>query len=1377
MPIRGMEDKREMDKERLKELAFIDDLTGLYNRRYLYQYLPTELKDARKAGKKISLFMMDVDALKEINDTYGHLCGDKVLSGIAEILRKTFRGGDTIVRYAGDEFLAILPGAEEDVALKIAKRIIEKIDENPFRQGENKAGIHVTISIGLALFPRDAQDPEQLIYQADRALYSSKRSGRNRICTIKDITAEVLGETKLQEIFPTPQLIGRDNQLSRLKELLDATEKGESKFVLVKGDRGIGKTRLLNELKAFAQLKGITNITATCSPEIAAQPYQILIVALKNLFTSLGAEVREFIRSLPEAQTAQLANYIPTLKQFLPQGFKTIKASLSEQNQVDLFKGICQSLIYIVKRNTLVLIIDDFHWIDKQTLQLFNDIIKDLHNVPLLILAGYREEELENRTDKSSLKELLQKMQQDKLTEEFILGPLKKEEIPGMITATFAGIEVNPNFVDVVYDVGAGNPLFSEEILKSLVKKGFVFYQDGKWCSREITEATLPSFLKETIQKNLSEIDEETKPVLTAAAVMGETFNFDILCQLLEKDPGYVLEVIDRATKQDLIVPERPFQTDRFKFNSGIIRDVIYTGLDLKEKQDLHRKLALIEERAYKDNIDSAAGTIGYHFGKAQDTQKASQYADILLEKASRMPTYQDVFGFLNEAFLEEVEEITVPLSDASMKLVPAMIRSLRLATQNVRLYPAQSAVRKNFVEQAYKCLTDILSKDSTLIISTAENRLLINGEEIGDKASREAGSGAFISLMIEQRIKTIVYKEDLSKKELAIFLEGLGLSFDELISEGGFSGILHKNEVSQIRVNETRYEQTTKLTKQRTKLEEAMLIDYLIGKVSGFDEDKIEAAAQVANDPEKFAQALKKVAEATKAGGAKDNPQAQANIIAKGLQKLNEEVLSQTKGGVGQYRKNIAKAIMALDYNVRSKIIQAQVGADKIATDKTGSSKDIIRDAVEEFSDEEILKMGKKEFSDSPGNLTNLRNLFRRFLSNPQRKQKLLPKLKTELAQMGLTEEEISWVVEEDLWQGLSLEDKVQRAVNITPKKYLKLQKDISEQVDKLISELLENDQYNQVSEIIDKLLRQLDDRSKDVRAVTINDLDKISQKLILEEKYFLLEQIINSLIARLEQEKDPEVYSSTVQLLASICAKLIEKQNFIQATGVLREFNLRMSKTSKLLDIQKQAIKEARDKTLTTPSLINRLTKLLEAKIEGHHDFHELSQVLNEIGTAAIGPLFALGIPKGPYADPFKSYVLRWSIAKVLKDIGDEAVLYLKGRLEDKKRELVKTALEVLGHMQNKTAVTYLHPLLKHKDLHLRKEAIVTLGKIGGSEAIKLLSECIKDKNGQIRWGAIWALSNIGTAEALPLLKPLLKEQEVSEEVKRIIQRIEKK
>ena len=1370
MPIRGMEDKREQDKGRLKDLAYIDDLTLLYNRRYLYQYLPVELKEMKQLGKSLGLLMMDVDSFKEINDAYGHLCGDSVLVEIAEILRNTFRTGDTIVRYAGDEFIAILPGVEEHAAVEIAKRIIDKIDKNPFREKGTQSNIHVTISIGLALFPRDARDPESLIHQADRALYSSKRSGRNRTSTTKDISTQILDERKLEEIFPAPHLIGRQAQLERLKKLLDEAQKKQVRFTLVKGERGLGKTRLISEFRAYAQNKGVTGISASCSPEISSQPYQILITALESLFSSTDYAVSEFIGSQPEPQIAQLANYIHSLKQYLPEDLQAEStAAGTEQAETDLFKAICQGLIYVVKRGALFLVIDDFQWIDNQTLTLFNYIIKNLPDIPLLIIGAYREEEFKRRPDNAEIKELLNQIKQDQSVDELGLEPLEKKEILEMTSAIFGGFQAPAQFVDMIYDVSAGNPLFIEEVLRSLVSKGFIFYQDRKWQIKQISEASLPPFLKEAVQKRMAELDEETRPIVQACAVIGQAFDFNLLCKLLKQDPGYMLEVIDRAVKQHIILPESPFQTDKFKFISGAIREIIYNSLEPAKRQQLHRNLALIKENINKNNIAPVAGSLGYHFSLAHDRKKADLYAQMLLDKARWLPSFEEGFNFLQEALLKETEEEVAPLSAASKKLVAKMLRALKLAIHNIRLYPAHSTVRVTFLNEACDYLNDILDKDEAVVLSTAEGRLLINGEEMSEKVAREAGVDTFIELIVNQRIKSLSFHKGFTKEQLVVFLEEMGKSYDDLIPFGGISGMLRKKGISRIKIDAIHYEQTTKLAKKRTKFEEAMLIDYLLGKTPQFGADKSEVASWFAQAPDRLAEALERISKQAVPRKGEDKTQAQANLIANSLQKLNTQILSQTKEGQKHYQKNIAQVIKALDDKLKLKVLQALNPID------TTSSKGIIKDLVGEFSDEEILEMTAREFSESKGNLKQIRKLLSKFFLNHQRKQSLLPKLKIELYQLGLNEDETSWVLEENLWQGLPLREKVKRFLRLTPDDYIKLE--ISKLVGKFVSELLQKGQYNETGEIVDKLLKQLEDASSDLRSATVSDLDKISQTLIFKQKYFLLEQIISALMARLDKEKDPQVYSGVTLLLANICVRLIKKQSFIQATGILKEFNLRLGATSSLLEIQKQTIKKLKQSIVGATELINWLTKLFEQKVEAHQDLWELSKVIYEIGPETIGPLFDLTAAKDTYADPFKAYALRWNVAKVFKTMGDEAVFYLRDILEDKKTEEVKLALELLGHMQSKNAVRYLQPLLKYQDLNLRKEAITTLGKIGGNEAIKLLSKCVRDKNAQIRLSAIWALGSIGSKEVFLILKPLLADETVSGVVKKIIRRIGKR
>ncbi|NQS99797.1 MAG: HEAT repeat domain-containing protein [Candidatus Omnitrophica bacterium] len=710
------------------------------------------------------------------------------------------------------------------------------------------------------------------------------------------------------------------------------------------------------------------------------------------------------------------------------------------------------------------------------------------------------------------------------------------------------------------------------------------------------------------------------------------------------------------------------------------------------------------------------------------------------------------------------------------MKLVPAMIRSLRLGTQNVRLYPAHSSIRKDFIDQADKHLGNILTNDNIIIIGTAEGRLLINGEEVSERDSKAAGSAAFVEIMIESRIRSINLKKGFTKEQLAILLEGLSQNYDDLISQGGLSGMLRKSGVSAIRVNEVTYVSSSQLGKQRSRLEDGLLIDYLLGRGTNLKQDNTAVILQLANDPQRLANTLIQIAGRSEAKGSQDKLDLQAETVVSSLQKINDQLLIKTKGTQGDHHQKFAEAVLALDPGLRSRVLQTKGANSKVLTDKT-KPQDLIKEIMAKFSDDQALRIVTEEHRRSPQDLTNVNNLIRKLLTDKRRKQRLAPQLKQRLLKLGLSPEEVSLMLEGDLWQGLSTEEKVKRFLELTPESYLKFEREITENIEKLISELLENNRYNQANAIIDKLLKQLEDGSSQVRSKTVKILVKISQTLVARQKQFLLEQIISAFLDKLDKEQVPEVYSFLAGGLAVISAQLLKKQNFIQAAGILRELNFRMGKESKLADTKKQVLINVKSEIVAIPEIVDSLAKSLKEKIEQHHEFWELSKVISEIGAGTVQAIFDLAISKGLYSDPFETYAFRWSIAKVFKPMGEKVISFLKKQLLDKKAENIKVALQLLGHMQNQAVVKHLRPLLKHKDLNVRKDVITTLGKISGSEAIKLLSEAISDKQIQIRWAVIWALANIGGAQVLPLLKPLLLEQEFSDQVKRIIRRIENK
>jgi diguanylate cyclase (GGDEF)-like protein len=161
--------------------ALTDVLTAIWNRRYFEGRYPAELQRARRYHRSLAVLMIDIDSFKAYNDTYGHLAGDQALQVVAQLLKNNLRTSDILCRYGGEEFVVLLPESDLNHALLAADKLRRAVAAEAMPIGHGLNYGHVTISIGVAACPENGGSEVELLHQADRALYSAKKTGRNRV--------------------------------------------------------------------------------------------------------------------------------------------------------------------------------------------------------------------------------------------------------------------------------------------------------------------------------------------------------------------------------------------------------------------------------------------------------------------------------------------------------------------------------------------------------------------------------------------------------------------------------------------------------------------------------------------------------------------------------------------------------------------------------------------------------------------------------------------------------------------------------------------------------------------------------------------------------------------------------------------------------------------------------------------------------------------------------------------------------------------------------------------------------------------------------------------------------------------------------------------
>ncbi|HEY2768638.1 MAG TPA: AAA family ATPase, partial [Solirubrobacteraceae bacterium] len=386
--------------------------------------------------------------------------------------------------------------------------------------------------------------------------------------------------------------------------------------VVLAGEPGIGKTRLVREFTRTAHEHGATVLAGSC-PEETLVPYQPFVEVL-----------RHYIACCPPAQLAvqvtprraQLAAIVPELEDArTPYGPTGLGA---EQERYRLFEAVSSLLADAAHQRPLVLFLDDLHWADQSSLLLLRHLARSARDAPLMVLGTYRPVEV---GEEHPFALALAELRRARVVQVLSLSGLGEVEVAELIAGR-TGRQAPREFVRRVADRSEGNPFFIEELLHDV----------GSQADWETAAGGVPDSVRDLLSRRLRVLGEDCRQVLAVAAVAGRDFELEVLERVLEHPRDRLIDLVEEALDADVVV-EAVHVVGRLSFSHALFRETIYQQLSATRRAAIHGRIAAAIEQAPTDRPDEHAGALAYHYRAAGDLRKAFDYHRRAAAEAERV--------------------------------------------------------------------------------------------------------------------------------------------------------------------------------------------------------------------------------------------------------------------------------------------------------------------------------------------------------------------------------------------------------------------------------------------------------------------------------------------------------------------------------------------------------------------------------------------------------------------------------------------------------------------------------------------------------------------------------------------------------------------
>ena len=475
------------------------------------------------------------------------------------------------------------------------------------------------------------------------------------------------------EIGGTSPLVGRERELTSLQGAWAGAEDGDGKLVFVRGEAGIGKTRLVEEFSRQVQQRGAWVASAACYEVERTLPSSPLADLLRSVLSIVGESA---LSQLSTWQIADLARLMPELEAYLPD--RSRRRPPGEGEQTRLFHVFTTLLRDLARQNPMLLVLEDVHWAHPSTLAWLHYLARHVRRSSLLFLVTHRPE----GRDDGRLRNLTHELTETGLAIDLALFRLSREDIEVWMDGVDASV------VTAIYQHTEGNPFFVLETQRVLLQSGQLHIDGDRWvATAPLDDLPVPDSIRQVVGARLDRLTLPARRVVEIAAVIGRSFDFDVLQRVRGKGEDTTLEALDELLRNRLVLEGSGFFDEDYAFTHHLHRDIVRARLNERRRQWLHERVAqvLVELRPSDPRISAE---VAYHYMRAEDWAEAQKHLFRAGDQAARVAADTEALDYYHRAM-----EAYNSASDGDWEPLPRAILEQRIGECHFRRGEYQKAL------------------------------------------------------------------------------------------------------------------------------------------------------------------------------------------------------------------------------------------------------------------------------------------------------------------------------------------------------------------------------------------------------------------------------------------------------------------------------------------------------------------------------------------------------------------------------------------------------------------------------------------------------------------------------------------------------------